>query len=50
MQKWGYTVYYWLPKRIETANMVLTVLDGFSDWLYEEYGAVQLKPLRKHKI
>lgn len=38
---------YWLPKRIETANMLLSALNGLSDWLYEEYGAVQLNPWRK---
>ncbi|MDO5294942.1 MAG: gamma-mobile-trio recombinase GmtY [bacterium] len=38
---------YWLPKRVETANPLLTALDGFSDWLYEEYGAIQLNPWRK---
>jgi len=38
---------YWLPKRVETANMLLSSLNGFSDWLYEEYGAVQLNPWRK---
>lgn len=34
-------------KRVETANMLLSALNGLSDWLYEEYGAVQLKPWRK---
>lgn len=38
---------YWLPKRVETANMLLSTLNGLSDWLYEEYGAVQLNPWRK---
>lgn len=38
---------YWLPKRVQTANMLLSALDGFSDWLYREYGAVQLNPWRK---
>lgn len=38
---------YWLHKRVETANMLLSALNGFSDWLYEEYGAVQLNPWRK---
>lgn len=38
---------YWLPKRTETANMLLSALNGLSDWLYEEYGAVQLNPWRK---
>lgn len=38
---------YWLPKRVETANMLLSALNGLSDWLYEEYGAVQLNPWRK---
>lgn len=37
---------YWLPKRVETANMLLSALNGLSDWLYEEYGAVQLNPWR----
>jgi hypothetical protein len=38
---------YWIPKRIETANMLLTVLNGFSDWMHIEYGAVQLNPWRE---
>lgn len=38
---------YWLPKRVETANMLLSALNGFSDWLYNEYGAVQLNPWRE---
>lgn len=38
---------YWLPKRVETANMLLSALNGFSDWLHTEYGAVQLNPWRK---
>lgn len=38
---------YWLPKRISTGNMLVTSLSSFSDWLYEEYGAVQLNPWRK---
>ncbi|HCL02745.1 MAG TPA: site-specific integrase [Lachnoclostridium phytofermentans] len=38
---------YWLPKRVETANMLLSALNRLSDWLYEEYGAVQLNPWRK---
>ena len=40
---------YWLPKRVETANMLLSALNGLSDWLYEEYGAAQLNPWRKAK-
>lgn len=38
---------YWLPKRVDTANMLLSALNGFSDWLYQEYGAVQLNPWRE---
>ncbi len=38
---------YWIPKRTETANMLLTVLNGFSDWLHDEYGAAQLNPWRE---
>lgn len=38
---------YWLPKRVETANMLLSALNGLSDWLYEEYGATQLNPWRR---
>lgn len=38
---------YWLPKRVETANILLTALNGFSDWLCQEYGAVQLNPWRE---
>ena len=38
---------YWLPKRVETANGLISALNGLSDWLYEEYGAVQLNPWRK---
>lgn len=38
---------YWLPKRTETANMLLSALNGFSDWLYKEYGAIQLNPWRE---
>jgi site-specific recombinase XerD len=38
---------YWLPKRVETANMLLSALNGFSDWLYIEYGAVRLNPWRE---
>ncbi|MBK5246739.1 MAG: site-specific integrase [Peptostreptococcaceae bacterium] len=37
---------YWIPKRTETANMLLTALNGFSDWMYEEYGVAQLNPWR----
>lgn len=37
---------YWLPKRVETANMLLSALNGFSDWLCEEYRAIQLNPWR----
>ena len=29
----------WLPKKVETANGLLSHLSNFSDWLYEEYGA-----------
>ncbi|MEA4847167.1 MAG: gamma-mobile-trio recombinase GmtY [Clostridiaceae bacterium] len=38
---------YWLPKRTANANMLLMALNGFSDWLYKEYGAVQLNPWRE---
>ena len=38
---------YWLPKRVQTANILLSALNGFSDWLHNEYGAVQLNPWRK---
>ncbi len=38
---------YWLPKRVETANMLLYALNGFSDWLHKEYGTVQLNPWRE---
>lgn len=38
---------YWLPKRTETANMLLSALNGFSDWLYQEYGTIQLNPWRE---
>lgn len=38
---------YWIPKRIETANMLLSALNGFSDWLFIEYGTVQLNPWRE---
>ena len=37
----------WLPKKVETANGLLSHLSNFSDWLYEEYGAVQLNPWRE---
>lgn len=38
---------YWIPKRTETANMLLTTLNGFSDWMHDEYGAAQLYPWRE---
>jgi len=38
---------YWIPKKVETANILLSALSGFSDWLHEEYGAAQLNPWRK---
>ena len=38
---------YWLPKRVETANMLLYALNGFSDWLHKNYGTVQLNPWRE---
>ncbi|HYE68267.1 MAG TPA: gamma-mobile-trio recombinase GmtY [Anaerovoracaceae bacterium] len=38
---------YWLPKRVETANILLSALNGFSDWLHQEYGVVQLNPWRE---
>ena len=38
---------YWLPKRTETANILLSELNGFSDWLHKEYGAAQLNPWRE---
>ena len=37
----------WLPKKVETANGLLSHLSNFSDWLYEEYGAIQLNPWRE---
>lgn len=36
---------YWLPKRTDTANILLYALNEFSDWLYK-YGAVPLNPWR----
>lgn len=38
---------YWLPKKVETANILLSALNRFSDWLYNEYGAVHLKPWKE---
>lgn len=38
---------YWLPKRADNANILLSHLSRFSDWLSEEYGVVQLNPWRK---
>ncbi|MBZ9692211.1 gamma-mobile-trio recombinase GmtY [Clostridium sp. M14] len=38
---------YWLPKRDDNANSLVSKLNDFSDWLHEEYGAVQLNPWRK---
>lgn len=38
---------YWLDKNDETANVLLRLLSEFSDWLHEEYGAVQLNPWRE---
>ncbi|MED4225952.1 gamma-mobile-trio recombinase GmtY [Neobacillus cucumis] len=37
---------YWLPKSTKTANALLSKLNGFSDWLHKEYGALQLNPWR----
>ena len=38
---------YWLPKKVETANMLLYALNSFSDWLHKNYGTVQLNPWRE---
>ena len=38
---------YWIPKKVETANMLLSALNGFSDWMHKEYGAAQLNPWRE---
>lgn len=38
---------YWIPKRTETANILLTALNVFSDWLHDEHGATQLNPWRE---
>jgi hypothetical protein len=38
---------YWIPKKVETANMLLSALNGLSDWMHKEYGAVQLNPWRE---
>ena len=37
----------WLPKKTKTANALLFHLTAFSDWLYENYGTVQLNPWRE---
>lgn len=38
---------YWLPKRTATADPLVSALNGFSDWLFNEYGASQLNPWRE---
>lgn len=38
---------YWIPRRVESANMLLSALNGFSDWLNKEYGTAQLNPWRE---
>lgn len=38
---------YWIPRNTETANALLYTLNGFSDWIHKEYGAVQLNPWRE---
>lgn len=37
---------YWLPKKVKTTNILLNALNGFSDWLCEEYNTEQLNPWR----
>ena len=37
---------YWLPKKHTTANMLLSQLNMFSDWLSEEYNTEPLNPWR----
>lgn len=37
---------YWLPKRTNRAKDLLFALTNFSDWLHDEYGAIQLNPWR----
>ena len=38
---------YWLPKRTKTANMLLSALSCFSDWMHNEYESAQLNPYRE---
>ena len=37
----------WTPKKAKTSNTIIYHLTTFSDWLYENYGAVQLNPWRE---
>lgn len=38
---------YWLPKKAQTANTLLSSLSDFSDWLYINYKTEQLNPWRE---
>ena len=38
---------YWLPKKAQTANPLLSSLSDFSDWLYINYKTEQLNPWRE---
>lgn len=38
---------YWLHRNPQSANVLLHLLSDFSDWLHNEYGAVQLNPWRE---
>ena len=38
---------YWLPKRRNNANQLLSMLNNFSDWLCEKYGLSSLNPWKE---
>lgn len=38
---------FWLPKKSQTANALLSTLSDFSDWLYINCGTEQLNPWRE---
>lgn len=38
---------YWLPKRTETAQKILSELSEYSDWMHKEYGSILLNPWRE---
>ena len=38
---------FWLPKKIQNANQLLSMLNNFTDWLGENYGTQSLNPWKK---